>query len=226
MIFDTETDIITSCASTTRAFIASLDSTIESVTSTLAVPGLTSLYVGSSRNGHVLILDSVDQTQLNIYQFSKSGTGVISYGSPYLFPVQHGSGVFSEIDCKEGTAFCFLGVVNTGTQLQYKVDTSVPGYSITTYPIGAYQTTCKADKNYTLIFGGSINSIYSLSDYSKTSSNVLKISSSSAIYTSEAIQIMIPKDSTFLIASKLNFNINKVDQETLLVLLEVLIDTL
>ena len=225
MIFDTETDIITSCASGTRAFILSLDSTVESVTSTLTITGPMALYVCSSRNGHVFTLDLSDQTKVNIYYFTKNGGGVISYGAPYSFPSQHGLGSFSEINCKEGTTFCFLGVSSTGTQLQYKVDTSVPGYGVTTYPIGAYQTTCKADKNYTLLFGGSTNSIYSMSDYSKTSSNVIKVSPSSATYTSGAVQLMIPKDSTFFLVTKLDFTINKVDQETLLVLIGVLIDT-
>ena len=118
-----------------------------------------------------------------IYEFFKTGAIITYGGSPYQIPVSHGLGTFSEPHCKEGSTYCFFGVNGSGSMIQYRLDTAVPGYEIITYPIGVYQKTCVVDRQSTIVVSGYVNSVYAISDYTQISNNVIKTSLPSGVHT-------------------------------------------
>ena len=50
----------------------------------------------------------------------------------------------------------------------YKIDVSVPGYLVTTYPLGIHMLLCKEDRDSTFIISAYVYSMFSMSDYTKT----------------------------------------------------------
>ena len=106
----------------------------------------------------------------------------------------------------------------------YKVDTSVGmPPTITTYTIGVYAITCSISSQFTLGFTGQTDSVFSISDYSKATANVLGTSTTSATYTGNAINILIPEDALYFVASVSGLKIVKVNQDPLGVVSEIVL---
>ena len=97
----------------------------------------------------------------------------------------------------------------------YKIDTSVPGYFITTYSVGVYMFLCYADRESTFVLSASSNSVFSMSDYTKTSANIVNTSLPSGAYTGDTYSIMIPRNVQFFLTTVVSDKLLKSNLETL-----------
>ena len=153
----------------------------------------------SNGNGKVLLQNVPSYEIIRIQQFVKTAGVVSLQGAQTTLASLHGAGQFSYPTCKRGTIYCFVGVRTTGSKIMYQMDTST--MAITTYPIGVYAISLSAGRQFTLAFTGQIDSVFSISDYSSSSSNILGVTSASGTYTGDSTDILVPNDVLYFVTS-------------------------